>query len=189
MSDPELIKRCLKQDKQAWDIFIDRYAKLVYWAIRKRLALSNSVYNQANVEDIFQEIFIAILEDAKLSQLKDPAKLSNWLVTLTLNQTSSFLRKIQNQNLRIDLDMALLRDDSFGQALLTRDELLVIEDVIDNLSKKEKKVISLCLLEGETHKRIGEILKMPVNSVSTVVARAKEKIKKELIKRGIGENF
>ena len=163
MSEQQLIKRCLKQDKQAWGLFVDKYSKLVYWAIQKRLASSNFGHNQANIDDIFQEVFVTILQEAKLSQLKDPKKLASWLVMVASNKTTSFLRQFPIRG-KFDLDIDLFGDDSFSQGLLARDEFLVVKDIINSLSDKEKMVISLCLLEEKTHKEIAEILIMSINS-------------------------
>ena len=176
MSEQELIKRCLKQDKRAWGVFIDKYSRLVYWAIRKRLAASNLQQSQADIEDIFQEVFVTILQEAKLSQLKDPKKISAWLIMITSNNAISFMRKKSIRERSFDPDIIVARDDSFSQNLLVRDELLVVKEVIDRFSDKEKTVISLCLLEEKTHQQIAEILNIPVNSVSTIVARAKNKL-------------
>lgn len=184
-----LIKRCLKQDKQAWGVFVDEYSRLVYWAIQKRLATTGFEHNQADIDDIFQEVFVAVLQDAKLSQLREPKKLSAWLVMISSNKTISFMRKKSIRERSFDPDIVVFRDNSFDQKLLAKDELSVVKDVIDSFSDKEKRVISFCLLEEKTHQQIAEILNISVNSVSTIVARAKEKLKKQLQNRGIGENF
>ena len=51
----------------------------------------------------------------------------------------------------------------------------------------ERIIISLNLLEDRTHQDISNMLNMPINTVSTVIARTKQKVIKSLEKMGIGD--
>ncbi len=189
VNEAELIKRCLKKDKQAWSLFVEKYSRLVYWAIRKRLAASNFKYNEADIEDIFQEVFLAVLKGDKLAQLKDPPLLSGWLAMVAANKTTDFMRQRAHREQNVSLDSSLFKDDSFKQVLFDRDIAALIREIIAELSDKEKIVISLNLLEGRTHNEISRILGIPVNTVSTLIARTKEKLKAQLERKGIEDYF
>ena len=56
-SEKTLIKRCLSQDKKAWDAFVDRYSRLISHAIVKTLAKYSCPPEQHVVEDLFQTVF------------------------------------------------------------------------------------------------------------------------------------
>ena len=60
-NESELIKRCLNKDKKAWGEFVDKYSRLVYWAIHKKMATTRFNCQQADIEDIFQDVFLSIL--------------------------------------------------------------------------------------------------------------------------------
>ena len=188
MNEIKLISRCLKKDKKAWDLFVQRYSKLIYWAIRKRSAASSFELSQNDIDYIFQEVFLSILEGDKLLQLKDSKAIPGWLVIIASNKTVDFMRRRIRDNERLIPDMPILSSSDFKQELVHRDLLNTISNIIDRLPSKEKIIISLNLLKGRTHKETAGIINIPVNTVSTIIARTKNKLKKELAKQGIKNN-
>lgn len=195
MNESEILERCLKKDKKAWNLFVEKYCRLVYWAIRKRLDISRFKCDEADIEDIFQEVFLTILKGNKLLQLKNPKFIAGWLSMVASHKTVDFMRqKVHWEQSRERLETAssdnlVFKNDSFTQNLFDRDIATLIREIINTLSDKEKIIISLNLLEGRTHKEIARILRIPVNTVSTLIVRTKEKIKGELRKRGVENNF
>lgn len=181
----KIIEGCLNKDKKSWDIFVQRYSKLIYWAIRKRLAVSSFESSQDDIDCIFQEVFVSILNGGKLFQLKDIKTIATWLAVIASNKTVDFMRCKIKEGKRLVIEMPVLKDDKFEEELYKRDLLNVLGNIIDTLPIKEKIVISLNLIEDRTHKEIAEITTMPVNTVSTIIARTKEKVKKGLEKMGL----
>lgn len=188
MEEVQLIERCLKKDKKAWDIFVQKYSKLIYWAIRKRLGVSSFEYSQDDIDCIFQEVFLSILSGDKLLQLRNMKTIVSWLAVMTSNKTVDFMRRKIRETKRLVLNPPELKDDRHIQDLFDKDLLNIVNETMNVLSSKEKVIISLNLIENRTHKEISKILCLPVNTVSTVIARTKEKLRKELDKKGI-KNF
>lgn len=188
MNEPELIRRCLKREKEGWDIFVRKYSRLIYWAIRKRLNISGFVFDEEDVKCIFQEVFLSILGGQKLSQLRDVNLISGWLAMVASNKTVDFMREKIRDGKRFASDPAVLGNNQFQQELFDRELIDIVENIIDTLSAKEKVVITLNLFEGRTHKEIAHILGISVNTVSTIIARTKGKLKEELRKKGIKDN-
>ena len=189
MNESELIKRCITKDKKAWGIFIEKYSRLIYWAIRKRLAMSSFGCDETDVEDIFQEVFLTVLKDNKLNQLKDPKFIPGWLAMVASNKAVDFMRQKAHREHNLIVDTPVFKDNTFEQDLLSQDVIFAIKELINTLSDKERIIISLNLLEEKPHKEIADILNIPVNTISTIIARTKEKLKEKLKKRGIGNNF
>ena len=86
MSTEELIERCIKKDGSAWEEFIRKYQSLVRKAVYYRL--HNVLRN--DVDDIVQEVFLALWKDDKLSRLRDVSRLKGWLAIVTINLTTSY---------------------------------------------------------------------------------------------------
>ncbi len=185
MSELELIKQCLQKNKKAWDIFVQKYSKVIYWAIKKRLNASGFKSDQDDINGIFQEVFLSILEGGKLRQLKDAKTIPGWLAMIASNKAVDFMRRAIRDDRRLVPDMPVLNDDNFKQELHQRDLIDLIGSSINSLSDKARIVISFNLLQGRTHKEIANIMNMPVNTVSTIIARAKEKLKQDLEEKGI----
>ena len=180
MDELELIDCCLKKEKKSWDIFVQKYSKLIYWAIRKRLGVSGFKFSQDDIDSIFQEVFLSILEEDKLQQLKDAKAISGWIAIIASNKTVDFMRRIIREDRRFISDVSILKDDSFKQELHRRDLFDIVGNIINNLSAKARVIVSFNLFEDKTHKEIASIMKLPINTVSTVIARAKEKLKQNL---------
>lgn len=189
MNEAELIKLCLRGDEKAWSIFIERYSKLVYWAIRKRLLVSGFQCDETDIEDIFQEVFLTLLKDQKLSQIKDAKFIPGWLSMVASNKTVDFMRKKAPWKQNLVVDNEIFKDYSFEEDLFNQDILSVITEVINTLSDKERIVISLNLLEEKTHEEIAGILRIPVNTISTIIARTKGKLRERLKEKGVENDF
>lgn len=189
MGEAKLINRCLNKDKKAWGIFVQKYSRLVYWAIRKRLTAGGFRQEEADVEDIFQEVFLLVLGKDKLRQVNDFKFIPGWLAMIASNKTVDFMRGKFHLEQDWVFDAMREKDNVFKDNLQRRDMFAVTKEVIGALPDKERIVISLNLLEERTHKEIAEITGMPVNTVSTIISRTKEKLRKELRKREIDENF
>ena len=185
MNELELINRCLKKEKKAWDIFVQKYSRLIYWAIKKRLVASSFSFDQDDVDCIFQEVFLAILEGEKLRQVKDARTIPGWLASIASNKALDFMRRRIRQERRRLTDAPALKDDKFQQELQRRELTDLINAVINTLSPKEKIIISLNLIEQRTHQEISRIVGISINTVSTTIARSKEKLKQELQRKGI----
>ncbi|MFA5007698.1 MAG: sigma-70 family RNA polymerase sigma factor [Candidatus Omnitrophota bacterium] len=188
MNDAELIRRCINKEKESWDIFVERYSRLIYWAIRKRLSASNFSFSKDDVSNIFQEVFLSILE-GKLAQLKDIKLICSWLVMVASNKAVDFMRETLRNKQRFTVDVTLLNENN-EQNLSDRDMVNILKNIINTLSDREKIIISLNLIEEKTHQEIADTLAVSINTISTIIARTKEKIKKEMGKYGInGQNI
>jgi RNA polymerase sigma factor (sigma-70 family) len=182
MDKIKLIRLCLRKDKKAWKIFLKKYGKIIYWAIRKRIEKITSQYQQNDIEDIFQEVFLTLFEGNKLSQLKNIQFLPGWLAMVSSNKTIDYMRKKISNKENLTIDFTTFKDNSFKESLLNRDDFAVVNATIENLSDKEKIIISLNILEEKTHQEIAEITNLSINTISTIIARTKEKIKNNLKK-------
>lgn len=180
MSKLKLIKLCLKKDKKAWAIFLNKYSRLIYWAIQKRLASIGYGYQQSDIEDIFQEIFLMLFETDKLNQLKDIQLLPGWLAMVACNKTTDYIRKKFHTKESLTFDFTEIADNSFQESLISQDSLSLIDKIIKDLPDKEKLIISLNIMEEKTHKEIANITSTSINTISTIIARTKEKIKNKL---------
>ncbi|NQT28829.1 MAG: RNA polymerase sigma factor, partial [Candidatus Omnitrophica bacterium] len=153
--------------------------------IRKRFGGSGFSFNQDDIDCIFQEVFLLILQGDKLLQLKDIETVASWLAVIASNKTVDFMRRKIKQNKRFVSELPEIKDNKFKEELNQRDSLELVEQLINSLSSKEKIVISFNLIENRTHREISGIVGIPVNTVSTIIARTKEKLKKELVRKGL----
>ncbi len=199
----ELVQNCIKKDKRAWDIFVERYSKVVFWAIRNRLKRFGYNFDEGDIEDIHQDVFISLWSDNKLAQIKDKDRVAGWLAMVAGNAAIDYFKKMKRQSPPNSLsiyeeiyksgdggdktleDVLPSKDAGPGKQAHLNDIFELVNSAIDSLKPKEKVVVRLNLLHGMKHRDIAEALKLPVNTVSTTIARAKEDLKVKLRRKGI----
>ncbi|MFH1245903.1 MAG: sigma-70 family RNA polymerase sigma factor [Candidatus Omnitrophota bacterium] len=180
-----LVERCVDRDKNAWDNFVERFSGIVFWAIRGKAKEITSHYSQQDVEDIFQNVFTLLWEKERLKQIKDREKIASWIVIVAATCTMNYFRSRRKEGLRVTIPV----DEEYGQIdhqKITEQERLysVLEEVISFLPCRERVILRLSYLHGRTHREIAELLAMPQNTVSSLIKRSKEKLRKELQTRG-----
>ncbi len=205
-SDQELIESCIKKDKHAWDIFVERYSKLVLWAIRDRLTRFRYNFDGDDVEDIHQEVFISLWSANKLAQIKDKTKIAGWIAMVASNAAIDYFRRMKRQmppkaisifeevisngegEGKTLADLLPARTGNPNRQSHLNEIRAILNAALEVLAPREKMVISLNLLHGMKHREIAETLKLPINTVSTIIARTKEELKEKLKQKGI-EDF
>lgn len=92
MADPVDLSLLCQGDKGAWDGFVRRYAGLIVSAVR---AVARE---QADVEDLVQEVFLRLCKDGfRLMRNYDPTRagLSTWLTIVARSTARDVLRRRQ----------------------------------------------------------------------------------------------
>ena len=89
-------------DKQAWDHFVRRYARVIFAAIQNRLGRSA---RPDEVDDVAQEVFLRLCKaDYRLLRRYDPARagLSTWLTVVASSTAIDHLRRRKPAALALD---------------------------------------------------------------------------------------
>lgn len=199
----ELIQDCVKRDKRAWDIFVERYSRVVFWAIRDRLRRFGYNFDDSDVEDIHQDVFISLWSDNKLAQVRERSKIAGWLAMVAGNAAIDYFKKMKRQSPPNSLSIyAQIYKGAAGESK-TLEDILPSQDAgpdrqahlddifesvvsaIGSLKPKEKVAARLNLLHGMKHYDIAEALNMPIDTVSTTIARAKDALRGKLKRKGI----
>ena len=199
----ELIKGCIRKDRRAWDILVERYSKVVYWAIRDRLKRFGYNFEEEDLNDIHQDVFIALWAGDKFSQLKDKTKLAGWLAMVAGNTAIDYFKKMKRQSPPNSIsiykeiypdggdgaktleELLPAKDTDPAKPLMIEDIRRVIEEEIGALKPREKMVIKLDLFRGMKHKEIAESLGIPIDTVSTTIARTKDELRRRLKQKNI----
>ena len=178
-NDKELVKRCLDGNAEAWSEFVDRFSGLIYWAIKRKLNRYNCVYLIRDVEDIYQRLFVSLWEKKSLMNVADRDNISPWLIVLASNLTIDFIRKKRREEnflLRVSEAKNISGDDEV--VIFSEENKHLLDEGIKLLNEKEKVYLEFNYIASKKHKEIAKIFNTSVNSVSTIIARAKNKIRK-----------
>lgn len=144
---------------------IERHADTV-----RRLCMVH-LKNQADTEDIFQNVFLKYaLSDAAF---ESPAHENAWFIRVTINACRDLLKSFfRSRTVSLDeiLDMPQPLQDPHREVL----------EAVLALPEKYRIVIYLHYYEGYTAPEIGKLLKKNTNTVYTLLNRGKAMLKEVL---------
>ena len=166
----------------AWDTFVERFARLIYWSIRRTLETSSFSSRNDLVDDIFQEVFAELFEKDSLNKLRDARNIRRFLVVTAAHRTSNKVRELSKAEKRtVEIDLGA--EHAAPEAADSETDSLV-GAVIAELKPKERYCVEQHYMHGRTHAEIAEVLGLPRETVSSVIRRSHEKMEKKLKERG-----
>jgi RNA polymerase sigma-70 factor (ECF subfamily) len=176
MSDEkQLLELAQLGDKSAFGQLIDLHKDKV---INIAYKLSN---NYEAAQDIAQESFIKAY--TKLSSFKKDASFMTWLYRITYNTACNYLRKNKVKTLFLHENIVAGYKETPEESELKD----IVNEAVEILPIKLKVVVVLRDFEGLSYKEISQVIKRPVGTVESRLARARAKLKEILEDYVLGE--
>lgn len=140
-----------------------------YMDVVFRVAFS-CLRSQTDAEDVTQEVLLRLYETDYVFESR--AHIKNWLMKVTYNECRKFWRRLWRRHENID-DYAeqLAFEETDCQDLFT---------AVMKLDRAKRIVVVLYYLEGYQIQEIAGILKIPLGTVGTRLARARKELRKYL---------
>ncbi len=166
MDDVTLVRQAQSGGRDAFDMLVDRYYRMVY-GISYRMT-GNSADADELAHDAFVEAYL------KLVQLKDPARFCGWLKTLTLNVCRMWQREKRRHNMSsLDENIAAPQDDA-------NEKYARMYSGMSHLSASHRMVLALHYFEDLSYSEIARFLGIPNGTVMSRISRARHLLKEEL---------
>lgn len=127
--------------------------------------------NVSDTEDIFQEVFLKYALSDIVFENEEHEKA--WLIRVTFNQCKDLMKSFFRQK-TVSLDSVIPPADRAEE-----DHSDVLEAVLQ-LPQKYRNVVYLHYFEGYSAVEISKMLNRNVNTIYTLLSRAKEKLKNRL---------
>ena len=144
---------------------VDRYSNTI-----RRLCMMH-LKNHADVEDIFQTVFLKYVLSSVLFENEEHERA--WFIRVTINACKDWLKSFFHRR-TVSLEELLEQPEE-----LPPDHKEVLEAVL-SLPQKYRDVLYLHYYEGYTAPQIGRILKKNVNTVYTLLTRSKRMLRERL---------
>lgn len=125
--------------------------------------------NNADVEDVFQEVFLKFFQN--YGTFESEAHQKSWLCRVTFNQCKDFHKSFWRKNV-VNLDDQEIPYELPEQSELTK---AVLE-----LPSDQKEIVYLHYYEGRPIPEIAEIIQMNQNTAYSLLRRAKTRLKKKV---------
>lgn len=183
MDDLDLVRACIARGAGAWDEFVERLGPAVHDAARFTLRRVLGSAQEEDVENVVQGVFLGLCDKDfhRLRLFQGRSTLRTWLTSVTsrfaLNYIRTEKRKGSLKFLRLD-DSAADLPEREGVAALPPDERERLFLAIERMPERDRLLLKLFYFDGLSYRAIASAAGMPVNSVSPVLLRAKESLKK-----------
>lgn len=168
----------------------DAYA----WLMRKyRGPIKNLIFKMVSqkeeIDDLLQEVFIKAFNS--LENYNQEFAFSTWIYRIAINNTIDYLRKKKLDTFSIDVEKDddddspsrfELPDTTYAAdaKIILEQRQQIINEAINSLPEKYKKIIELRHKEELSYEEIAEILKLPIGTVKAHLFRARELLNKYL---------
>ncbi len=174
--DLELVTRARDGDITAFELLVVRYQRRVAAKIR-------AVVRRADVtEELTQETFIYAYDN--LGDLREGTAFWSWLSTIARNTASAYLRRRQHRldAKSLEPDEAQQEGDQLQFAASAEQEMIAqqlfekIDEALAALPAKQRDALMLREIDGLDYKSIAATTGAPVNTVRSLIFRAREAI-------------
>ncbi len=172
MTDIELISSIVKRNRQAFDLFYDRYAQIIFNLCVRILR------EEAEAEDVLQEIFVQIWREAERF---DPSRASvkTWLFTIARSRSLDRYRSRKTAKQRLDdgaedgLEQIASNEDLQTTTVMQR----YVSNALDQLTKDQRVVLELSYYQGMTQEEIADRLGEPLGTIKSRIRSALAKLR------------
>ncbi|MCY4402584.1 MAG: sigma-70 family RNA polymerase sigma factor [Candidatus Poribacteria bacterium] len=191
VSDEDLMLACRKGDMSAFELLVRRYQDPLVNYIHYTI----SDYHRA--EDLAQETFLRVFKSA--SRYEPKSSFKSWLYTIATNLSRNEIRnRIRRKTFFLE-DMVDENEDVYHSEYLIdtslqpdilyekKERQQLIKKSLRQLPENQRIALTLVTYQELSYEEISDILKCSVGAVKSLIHRARQNLKKLLIKSGIGD--
>jgi RNA polymerase sigma-70 factor (ECF subfamily) len=161
--ESDLIQGCIKGDRKMQEMLYLRHSPKMYAVCLRYAGNSN------DAEDLLQEGFIKVFRN--LEKYRGDGSFEGWMRRIFVNTSiEHFRRKIKMNN------VSEVPENSFEDKEWNAFESMAEKDIIkiiQQLSPGYRQVFNMYVIEGYSHKEIGEILGISEGTSKSQLARAR----------------
>jgi RNA polymerase sigma factor (sigma-70 family) len=132
------------------------------------------LHNAADADDLVQDTVERALQ--RQDSLRDPARLGAWLLAILHNLHRSNLRRARRHGPQVAVD-SLADDLALVAPPEDRGEVRNLVRAMEQLSEDHRQILLLVGLEGLAYREIAELLEIPIGTVMSRLARARERLR------------
>ena len=193
LTDRQLLERFTAEGRApageaAFAAIVGRHGPMVLHVCRQLLG------DLQYAEDTFQAVFVVLARKAR--SIRDPDLLGNWLYGVAIRTARCARQQIARHRRREESgkmsgpgpgssELAEPMAPAAGQQAIELEQAEAIHSEINRLPRAFRLPVVLCYFEGHTLDEAARRLRCPVGTISSRLARAREKLRISLARRGI----
>ncbi|MGV3774213.1 MAG: RNA polymerase sigma factor [Verrucomicrobiales bacterium] len=174
LDEQAVIEQCLRGDREAFAILIDRYQNLV-------CAITYSIAGRVQEsEELAHEAFVTAWK--QLHQLQDLAKFRQWLCGIARNISQSWLRRhLQERSRTAEADLAQLTSSVTPTIeLISQEEERLVWDALEQIPENYREPLVLFYREGDSVADVAQAMGITEETVRQRLSRGRAMLKQEV---------
>lgn len=173
--EKDIVSRILRNDLRAFELLVEQYERLVFHVVGRL------VHNQADTQDICQEVFIKI--NRNLGQFEFKSKLSTWIARIAYLVSINYLKKYRKINFNEfseEMENYHFTDESPEKITEKKDTANYVNQLIDQMPEQYRIVLTLYHLNEFSYQEIEDITGMPEGTIKSYLFRGRKLLKERL---------
>lgn len=177
-TNEELLVRASEGDREAWNVLVDRFTRLVWSVVR-----AHGLRDEA-AADVHSTTFLRLVEN--LDRIRNPSGLASWMAT-TARHECYRVTKVRSREVVVEPDpQTAANEPGPGDLAALQDRDTELWAAVATLPERGRRLLTLLYTDPPLdYAEISEILDIPVGSIGPTRARLLAKVKEELSRRGI----
>lgn len=182
--DPELVRRCVGGDDDAFAEIMKRYRAKIF------VVADSLLHNHADAEEITQDTFVRAHRN--LARFRGDSSLATWLyriaVNLARNRYWYFFRRRRHTTLSLDCPIGDEGDATLADLFSSnspdpaqessREEFVaLISSCMEKLDPNHREILSMRNLKNQSYDEIAQLLGINPGTVKSRIARARERLR------------
>jgi RNA polymerase sigma-70 factor (ECF subfamily) len=146
-----------------------------------RRVLACRIGNRHEVDDLMQEIALAVVRQQSLPQ--DPVSVAPWLYRLAVRQAINFHRKMGRKSHprpTEDLD-CVSRDQEPLYKILQREQSKAMENAIRRLGMRDRQLLTLKYSENWSYRQLAEHLGVHMKTIEYRLMKARQRLRSLIV--------
>ena len=164
LNDQELVSSYLSGNQSAFEVLLKRYKDKIYTSIYL------FVKDTELAEDIFQDVFIKIIDTLKKEKYNNEGKFLQWAMRIAYNmcvdhfRKSKRMSKISNTETFDIFSVLECKDDHMEKSIIKSQVHTKIRDLIDQLPDEQREVVILRHYADMSFKEISMMTRVSINT-------------------------
>ena len=163
-NDQQLIAQYLEGNEKAFEELLTRHKQKIYTSIYL------FVKDQALAEDIFQEVFIKIIDTLRKGKYNHEGKFVQWAMRISYNMCVAYSRRSKRRpkvspTETFDIfDVPQVTDDNAEQSIIKSQTHEKIRRLVDLLPPEQREVVILRHYADMSFKEISQLTRVSINT-------------------------
>jgi RNA polymerase sigma factor (sigma-70 family) len=164
LNDQQLISTYLDGDERAFEELLNRHKQKIYTSIYL------FVKDQSLAEDIFQEVFIKIIDTLRKGKYNHEGKFSQWAMRISYNLCVDYFRRnkrrpqVQPTDEFDIFDVLKVTGDNAEQSMIRSQTHDKVRKLVDMLPPEQREVVILRHYADMSFKEIAKLTRVSINT-------------------------